>query len=89
MTGKASAARWRRASAAVVRQCNVSRLDRLDWTIGSRMVDLKPYLQVGCRLVTDGPYWNPKNQGMVATVVKTADAGTVTVRCDIACRDKS
>jgi len=38
--------------------------------------------QVGCRVVTHGPYWNLKNQGMVATVVKAADAGTVTVRWD-------
>ena len=39
--------------------------------------------------MTDGPYWNPKNQGMVATVVKASDVGTVTVRCDTACHDKS
>ena len=40
--------------------------------------------------MTDGPYWNLKNQGMVATVVKAAAAGTVTVRCGIiACHDKS
>ena len=45
--------------------------------------DLKPYEQVGCRVVTHGTYWNLKNQGMVATVMKAADAGTVTVRCDI------
>jgi len=38
--------------------------------------------QVGCRVVTHGPYWNLKNQGMVATVMKAADAGTVTVRWD-------
>ena len=36
--------------------------------------------------MTDGPYWNLKNQGMVATVVKAADSGTVTVRCDLACQ---
>jgi len=38
--------------------------------------------QVGCRVVTHGTYWNLKNQGMVATVVKVADVGTVTVRWD-------
>ena len=48
------------------------------------MTGLKPYEQVGCRVVTHGTYWNLKNQGMVATVVKAADAGTVTVRCDMA-----
>ena len=47
------------------------------------MTGLKPYEQVGCRVVTHGTYWNLKNQGMVATVVKAADAGTVTVRCDM------
>ena len=50
-------------------------------------MDLKPNLQVGCRVVTHGPYWNLKNQGMVATVVKAADAGTVTVRWDTACHE--
>ena len=29
----AQTARWQRASAAVVRQCKVSRLDRLDWKV--------------------------------------------------------
>ena len=40
----------------------------------------KPSVQVGCRVVTQGPYWKLKNQGMVATVVKAADAGMLTVR---------
>ena len=54
--------------------------------LDNRISVLKPCLQIGCRVVTDGPYWNLKNQGMVATVVKAADSGSVTVRCDIACQ---
>lgn len=50
--------------------------------LGGQAVQYVKPGQVGCRVVTHGPYWKLKNQGMVATVVKAADAGMLTVRWD-------
>jgi len=39
--------------------------------------------QVGCSLVTDGPYWSGDCQGMLATVVKALDSETMTVQWEV------
>jgi len=39
--------------------------------------------QVGCRVVTKGPYWSGDCQGMLATVMKALDSETMTVRWEV------
>jgi len=39
--------------------------------------------QVGCRVVTEGPYWSGDCQGMLATVVEALNSETMTVRWEV------
>jgi len=39
--------------------------------------------QVGCKVVTNGPYWSRECQGMLATVTKALNSETMTVRWEV------
>ena len=58
-------------------------LPALNQSIVNESEHMYVYFQVGCRVVTQGPYWSVDCQGMQATVMEVRDSQTMTVRWEV------